>query len=163
MQRRREGVRRRGGVACLGLRIGRLRRELYGRRSERKERLLDRLELQLHELEAERTAAGSTEVIGFTRLRLRPRGTRAAAKYALIGTARLNVVDPQAWLADVLGRIAETPRSRHDELLPWNWDPAPHAVGRHRLPMGQGARGGLSTTSEPSKGNMDTGLSRREG
>ena len=35
--------------------------------------------------------------------------------------ARLNDIDPQAWLADVLGRIAETPASRLDELLPWHW------------------------------------------
>ena len=44
--------------------------------------------------------------------------------YTLIGTARLNDVDPQAWLADVLGRIAETPQNRLDELLPWNWSAA---------------------------------------
>ena len=50
-------------------------------------------------------------------------GVRAAAMYTLIGTARLNDVDPQAWLADVLGRIAETPQNRLDELLPWNWAP----------------------------------------
>ena len=50
-------------------------------------------------------------------------GVRAAAMYTLIGTAKLNDVDPQAWLADVLGRIAETPRSRLDKLLPWNWVP----------------------------------------
>ena len=43
-------------------------------------------------------------------------GRRAAAMYTLIGTAKLNNVDPQAWLADVLGRIAETPQSRLDEL-----------------------------------------------
>ena len=43
--------------------------------------------------------------------------------YSLIGTARLNDVDPQAWLADVLRRIAETPQSRLEELLPWNWEP----------------------------------------
>ena len=47
-------------------------------------------------------------------------GARAAAMYTLIGTAKLNDVDPQAWLADVLGRIAETPQNRLDELLPWN-------------------------------------------
>ena len=51
-------------------------------------------------------------------------GVRAAVMYTLIGTARLNEVDPQAWLADVLGRIAETPQNRLDELLPWNWQPA---------------------------------------
>jgi hypothetical protein len=41
--------------------------------------------------------------------------------YTLIQTARLNDVDPQAWLADVLARIADHPVSRQDELLPWNW------------------------------------------
>ena len=50
-------------------------------------------------------------------------GVRAAAMYTLIGTAKLNDVDPQAWLADVLGRIADTPQTRLDELLPWNWVP----------------------------------------
>jgi len=46
---------------------------------------------------------------------------RAAAMYTLIGTAKLNDVDPQAWLADVLARIADTPQSRLADLLPWNW------------------------------------------
>ena len=41
--------------------------------------------------------------------------------YTLIQTARLNDVDPQAWLADVLRRINDHPASRLDELLPWNW------------------------------------------
>jgi hypothetical protein len=41
--------------------------------------------------------------------------------YTLIGTAKLNGVDPQAWLADVLGRINDQPASRLNELLPWNW------------------------------------------
>jgi transposase len=48
-------------------------------------------------------------------------GRRAAAMYSLIVTAKMNDVDPQAWLADVLARIAEHPISRVDELLPWNW------------------------------------------
>jgi transposase len=48
-------------------------------------------------------------------------GQRAAAMYSLIVTAKMNDVDPQAWLADVLARIAEHPASRIDELLPWNW------------------------------------------
>jgi hypothetical protein len=39
----------------------------------------------------------------------------------LIMTAKLNDIDPQAWLADVLARIADIPQSRVDELLPWNW------------------------------------------
>jgi transposase len=50
-------------------------------------------------------------------------GQRAAAMYSLIGTAKLNDVDPQAWLADVLARIAAHPAHRVDELLPWNWRP----------------------------------------
>ena len=48
-------------------------------------------------------------------------GERAAAMYTLIGTAKLNGIDPQAWLADVLRRIADHPASRLHELLPWNW------------------------------------------
>jgi transposase len=48
-------------------------------------------------------------------------GERAAAIYTLIGTAKLNDVDPQAWLADVLSRINDHPASRLDELLPWRW------------------------------------------
>ena len=48
-------------------------------------------------------------------------GRRAAAIYTLIATAKLNDIDPQAWLADVLARIAEHPVQRLDELLPWNW------------------------------------------
>jgi transposase len=50
-------------------------------------------------------------------------GQRAAAMYSLIVTAKMNNVDPQAWLADVLARIAEHPAQRIDELLPWNWRP----------------------------------------
>lgn len=48
-------------------------------------------------------------------------GHRAAAMYSLIVTAKLNNVDPQAWLTDVLGRIAAHPAHRIAELLPWNW------------------------------------------
>jgi len=48
-------------------------------------------------------------------------GERAAAMYSLIVTAKLNDVDPRAWLADVLARIADHPVSRLSELLPWNW------------------------------------------
>ncbi len=50
-------------------------------------------------------------------------GERAAAMYSLIATAKLNDVDPRAWLADVLRRIADHPARRLDELLPWNWAP----------------------------------------
>lgn len=48
-------------------------------------------------------------------------GMRAAAMYSLITTAKMNDVDPQAWLADVLARIASTPVSRLPDLLPWTW------------------------------------------
>ena len=51
-------------------------------------------------------------------------GERAAAMYSLIATAKLNGVDPRAWLADVLARIADHPASKPDELLPWNWKAA---------------------------------------
>ena len=48
-------------------------------------------------------------------------GERAAAVYTLIETARLNGVDPQAWLADVLARLPDHPASRIEQLLPWRW------------------------------------------
>ena len=47
-------------------------------------------------------------------------GERAAAIYSLIGTAKLNGIDPEAYLRYVLTRIAEHPINRIDELLPWN-------------------------------------------
>ena len=50
-------------------------------------------------------------------------GERAALMYTLIQTARLNGVDPQAWLADVLARINEHKIRDLDRLLPWNWKP----------------------------------------
>jgi transposase len=50
-------------------------------------------------------------------------GQRAAVMYSLIVTAKMNDVDPQAWLADVLARIAEHPVRELDDLLPWNWRP----------------------------------------
>lgn len=48
-------------------------------------------------------------------------GHRAAFFYSLIVTAKLNDIDPQAWLADVLARMPSLPMSRMPELLPWNW------------------------------------------
>ena len=48
-------------------------------------------------------------------------GERAAIMYTLIQTAKLNDVDPQIWLADVLARIADHPSTNLAALLPWNW------------------------------------------
>ena len=55
-------------------------------------------------------------------------GQRAAAIYSLIETAKLNNIDPEAWLADILPRIDDHPNKRLYELLPWNWKPV--AVGK---------------------------------
>jgi transposase len=48
-------------------------------------------------------------------------GERAAVMYTLIQTARLNDIDAQAWLADVLARINDQPARDLDQLLPWHW------------------------------------------
>jgi transposase len=48
-------------------------------------------------------------------------GHRAAAIYTLVETCRLNDVDPQAWLADVLAKLPDYPSKRIADLLPWNW------------------------------------------
>jgi transposase len=50
--------------------------------------------------------------------------------YSAIITAKMNDIDPQAWLADVLARIASHPASRLDEFLPWNWRAAAFATNR---------------------------------
>ena len=44
--------------------------------------------------------------------------------FTLIETAKIYDVDPKAWLADVLARIADHPASRIDQLMPWNWQAA---------------------------------------
>ena len=51
-------------------------------------------------------------------------GIRAAAFYTLIGTARMNGIEPEAWLTDVIARIGAHPINRLAELLPWNWQPS---------------------------------------
>jgi transposase len=55
-------------------------------------------------------------------------GERAAAMYSLIETAKLNGIDPEAYLRDILGRIADHPINRITDLLPWNWQPAEPAA-----------------------------------
>ena len=47
-------------------------------------------------------------------------GARAAAIYSLVGTAKLNGLDPEAYLSDVIARIADYPARRISDLLPWN-------------------------------------------
>ena len=52
-------------------------------------------------------------------------GERAAAMYSLLETAKLNDINPQVWLTDVLDRIGKGhPINRVDELLPWAWKAA---------------------------------------
>ena len=69
-----------------------------------------------------------TNVVGTLPSRKQPGsdrgGERAAAMYTLIATAKLNDIDTQAWLADVLGHIAALPHARVHELLPWDWKAA---------------------------------------
>ena len=60
-------------------------------------------------------------------------GERAAAIYSLVETAKLNGLDPEGYLRDVLGRIADFSLNRIDELLPWN-------IGRHDDEQRQTAR-----------------------
>jgi len=48
-------------------------------------------------------------------------GKSTAIAYTLIETAKLNGIDPQAWLTDILGRIADHKITRLNDLLPWNY------------------------------------------
>ena len=63
-------------------------------------------------------------------------GERAAAIYTLTETAKLNRIDPAAWLIDVLARLATHPAKRIDELLPWHWAAA---QGRNAFTEGAGS------------------------
>jgi transposase len=49
-------------------------------------------------------------------------GKAAAIAYTLIETAKLNAVDPRAWLADTLARIPDYKINKVDDLLPWRWN-----------------------------------------
>jgi hypothetical protein len=57
-------------------------------------------------------------------------GERAAAIYSLIGTAKLNALDPEAYLRHVLMHITDHPINRIQELLPWNLDADQTAISR---------------------------------
>jgi len=61
-------------------------------------------------------------------------GRRAAIIYTLIETARLNDIDPEAWLGDVISRIADHPNTKIDELLPWKWSAAGCRLSPHSGP-----------------------------
>nr|WP_276611243.1 transposase domain-containing protein [Lichenicoccus roseus] len=55
-------------------------------------------------------------------------GQRDAAMYSLVLTGKMSGIDPQAWLADILGWITSHPVHCLDDLLPWNWKPATSAA-----------------------------------
>ena len=72
-------------------------------------------------------------------------GRRAAIIYTLIETARLNDVDPEAWLGDVISRIADHPNTKIDELLPWKWTtPGSQAIAAELAPNARPGRLGNS-------------------
>ena len=51
-------------------------------------------------------------------------GERAAALYSVIETAKMNGLEPQAYIADVIAKIAaDRPTANWDDLMPWNWQP----------------------------------------
>jgi hypothetical protein len=80
-------------------------------------------------------------------------GERAAAMHTLIATAKLNDIDPQAWLADVLRRINDQPASRLREFVPWNWGrpspkpPPPNRDSPVGMPRCRSACGACSRAS----------------
>jgi transposase len=67
-------------------------------------------------------------------------GERAAAIYSLIETAKLNDLNPEAWLADILPRIDDHSNKRLHELLPWNWKPTAAGATTLSVKAGQAAR-----------------------
>ncbi|MGJ5218857.1 transposase domain-containing protein, partial [Bradyrhizobium oligotrophicum] len=87
-------------------------------------------EIKAHVLAGERIHADDTTVQVLAKGKTRTgrvwtsdEGGRRAAIYTLIQTAKLNDVDPQAWLADALAWLPDHPASRIADLLPWNWKP----------------------------------------
>jgi transposase len=68
-------------------------------------------------------------------------GHRAAAVYTLIETCKMNDVDPQAWLADVLARLSDHPANKVADLLPWSWKASrqPRSVNARDRAQSQGS------------------------
>ena len=75
----------------------------------------------LHDLDLDADLDGGDRSALDGKSRFDDGGRRAAAIYTLIETAKLNSVDPEAWLRDVLARLATHPAKRIDQLLPWTW------------------------------------------
>ena len=69
----------------------------------------------------QRSESGRSRALAIARRSFRSQVPRAAAIYSLVQTCRLNDVDPQAWLADVLARLPDHPAKRIGELTPWAW------------------------------------------
>ena len=84
-------------------------------------RFLDDGRICLSNNAAERSLRGVALGVKLDLRRLAARRERAAIMLTMITTCRLNDVDPKAWLADVLARIADLPTSRLHEVLPWEW------------------------------------------
>ena len=55
-------------------------------------------------------------------------GNRAAVFYTITQTCKMGAINPEAYLADVLSRVADHPAKRIHELLPWNWTPREQAT-----------------------------------
>jgi transposase len=113
-------------VPAVELLIGRQASRLHVRRCDRFARFVNNGRICLTNNAAERALRGFAAGRKPWLFTGSERGAdRAALMATLIITGKLNDLDPQAWLADVLARIASTPQGRLNELLPWEWKRAP--------------------------------------